>query len=313
MKKLSVLVPVYNVEKYVKRCVDSLKNQTYKNLEIIFVEDKSIDNSLEILKQETKDMQNATIIEHETNKGLFMARFTGLQKCTGDYIAFLDSDDYLDENFCEVYMNTILKEDAEVCLCEHKNIDDDNGVYATPLYFDNPIKLENIDECHKFMFSFDVAKYGFITLWSKIIKRDLYDNVKDEILKLLPEVQNLVLGEDHLYTLILCSRATKIVSGKGAYYNYYRHKEQSVTVTSREKFIYNLDKILKTNLIARNYAKNQGLYDEYINYENWWLKNILSENFKLAFRYNCIKEYNEIINKYKVKEALTLINEKLKA
>ena len=89
--KLSVCLPVYNVEKYLPKCIQSLKKQTYKNLEIIFVDDKSTDNSLKILEEQTKDMQNVKIVKCEQNQGLFLARIEALKVCTGDYIAFLET------------------------------------------------------------------------------------------------------------------------------------------------------------------------------------------------------------------------------
>ena len=97
--KVSVLVPVYNVENYLQNCIYSLKNQTYDNLEIIFVNDASTDNCPKILHKTIKKMKNAKLINHDKNKSLYLTRWTALCACTGDYIAFLDSDDYVENNY----------------------------------------------------------------------------------------------------------------------------------------------------------------------------------------------------------------------
>ena len=92
MKKVSVIIPVHNSEKYISECINSVINQTYKNLEIIIIDDKSIDNSINIIKS-IKD-KRIKIIELETNSGAAVARNKGIKAATGDYICFLDSDDY---------------------------------------------------------------------------------------------------------------------------------------------------------------------------------------------------------------------------
>lgn len=97
MPRISVIVPVYNVEEYLERCLTSIVNQTYKDLEIICINDGSTDNSLEILKAfAQKDVR--IIIIDQPNQGLSSARNIGISRATGEYISFIDSDDYIDEN-----------------------------------------------------------------------------------------------------------------------------------------------------------------------------------------------------------------------
>ena len=100
MKKISVIVPVYNTEEYIEKCINSITGQTYKNLEIIVVNDGSTDNSLNILKSLQSKDSRIRIINQE-NKGVSAARNTGLDNTTGEYIAFVDSDDYLEKNMYE--------------------------------------------------------------------------------------------------------------------------------------------------------------------------------------------------------------------
>ena len=97
-KLVSIVVPIYNVEKYLKRCVNSLLNQTYKNIEIILVDDGSTDSSGAICDQ-YKPKDNRIVVVHKSNGGLSDARNTGIDMARGEYIAFVDSDDYIHEDY----------------------------------------------------------------------------------------------------------------------------------------------------------------------------------------------------------------------
>ena len=101
--KISIIIPAYNAAKYIKRCIISLLNQTYKNIEIIVVNDGSTDNTLDILKN-----YDIKVINQE-NLGVSCARNNGLKNCSGDYITFVDSDDYVDKNYIEDIVNILNK------------------------------------------------------------------------------------------------------------------------------------------------------------------------------------------------------------
>lgn len=92
---ISVIVPIYNMEKYLERCIDSILDQTYANLEIILVDDCSSDNSPEIIKKYIESDERVKTVRHKENRGLFQTRITGSEVATGKYIAFVDSDDYI--------------------------------------------------------------------------------------------------------------------------------------------------------------------------------------------------------------------------
>jgi len=107
--KISVIVPVYNASKYINRCIDSILNQNYKNIEIIVVDDGSTDNTLEKLKK-YKDL----IIVKQKNSGVSVARNKGLEKANGDYILFIDSDDYIDRKYISSLVNAALKTNSDI-------------------------------------------------------------------------------------------------------------------------------------------------------------------------------------------------------
>lgn len=113
--KVSFIVPVYNVEKYLKRCVDTILNQTYKDIEVILVDDKAKDNSGVLCDEMAKEDARVIVIHKEKNEGLGYARNTGLEAATGAFIVFVDSDDYIDLTLCEKCVNKLNSTGADVC------------------------------------------------------------------------------------------------------------------------------------------------------------------------------------------------------
>jgi len=122
MKKVSIVVPVYNVERYLERCVKSLLNQTYKNVEIILVDDGSTDSSPQLCKSLTKLHSNIKCI-HKNNNGLGMARNTGIDIATGDFVIFIDSDDWCDQNLIEKLIDYSEKYSASTVISGLKRVD----------------------------------------------------------------------------------------------------------------------------------------------------------------------------------------------
>lgn len=118
MDLISVIIPVYNVEKYLDRCLESVTQQTYKNLEIILVDDGAPDNSGKICDEWAKRDARIKVI-HKENAGLGYARNSGLDVATGKYVSFVDSDDYIALNMYETMMSKILQAQADTCLCGH--------------------------------------------------------------------------------------------------------------------------------------------------------------------------------------------------
>ena len=127
ISKVSIIVPVYNVERYLKECLDSVINQTLKEIEIICVEDCSTDNSLSILEEYAKSDSRIKVIRNETNKGLSTVRNIAMAEATGEYIAFLDSDDYVDLSTYEKAYNLAKKNDLDCVLFKTSTVDDKTG------------------------------------------------------------------------------------------------------------------------------------------------------------------------------------------
>ena len=117
MKKISIIVPVYQAEKYISKCIESIVNQTYKNLEIILIDDGSTDRSGEICDEYGKK-DNRIVVVHNKNKGVSVARNCGLDIATGDYITFVDSDDYIDLQMYSEMMKVVEKYSCDVVMCD---------------------------------------------------------------------------------------------------------------------------------------------------------------------------------------------------
>ena len=124
MKKnnlISIIVPIYNVEKYLKKCIDSIINQTYKNLEIILVDDGSPDNCGKICDEYAKKDNRIKVI-HKENGGVSSARNVGVENATGEYIGFVDSDDYIEKDMYEVLINNLKKENADISIISNYEV-----------------------------------------------------------------------------------------------------------------------------------------------------------------------------------------------
>ena len=158
MAKVSVIVPIYNVEKYLPKCLDSLVNQTLDDIEIILVNDGSLDNSGKIAKEYSEKYQDKIIYLEKENGGLSDARNYGIPYATGEYIAFLDSDDYIDIDAYKQMYEKAKKEDADFLECDFI------WEYPNKKVIDKRIDYKNKQE---------MLAVVRVVAWNKLIKRDL--------------------------------------------------------------------------------------------------------------------------------------------
>lgn len=134
--KISVIVPIYNVEKYLRNCIDSILAQTYKNLEVILVDDESPDKS-PIICDEYRRMDNRVRVIHKKNEGLGYARNTGLDIATGEYVVFVDSDDYIEKNMIKTLYDKLNETNSDTVFCGLKRVYPDGTVTNIPAYYNN--------------------------------------------------------------------------------------------------------------------------------------------------------------------------------
>lgn len=213
MDKISVVVPVYNVEKYIEKCLNSILNQTYKNLEIIIVDDGSKDNSIEICKKVIVN-DNRAKIYHKENGGISDARNFSIDFITGDYVIFIDSDDYIENNMIfELYTN-IKNEQADVSVCGVYNVYIDK---KTPQCSNENIYF--VCDKGKFLKEYLVGELNPGSLCNKLIKTEIIKQIKFPVGKIY---------EDAFYHLKLIDIAKKYVITTKPLYNYF-HRENSLT------------------------------------------------------------------------------------
>ncbi len=215
MTKLSIIVPVYNVEKYLPKCLESLIKQTLKDIEIICVNDGSMDNSLAILKEFASKDSRIRIIDNQ-HQGVAKTRNTGIKQSTGEYIGFVDSDDYIDIDFFEKLYNSATKSNSDIAIAsilKHKNFFNIyNAKYTkeeTAITIQDKIKL-----CED-------KKHFFFYAWNKIYHSGF---IKENNIK-FSEGQ---IYEDVMFAIKALYYSNKIISVYGTKYHYIEH-ENSLT------------------------------------------------------------------------------------
>lgn len=209
---ISMIVPVYNVEKYLPCCLESLEKQTYPNLEIVLVDDGSPDNCGKICDDFAQKGQNVKVI-HQENQGLSAARNNGLNESTGRYILFVDSDDFITDN-CVSYLYEILKrDDADIAIAESRNYWN-NVPAGIPCEFDG---YECMDP-EKALIRMCYGRGFGLPAWNKLYRREIVSKFPYPIGKLY---------EDIATTYKMIGDAEKIAFAKGVTY-FYRMREGSI-------------------------------------------------------------------------------------
>ena len=230
-EKITVIVPVYNVEHYLSKCLDSILKQTYQNLEIIVVNDGSTDNSGTICQEYAQKDDRIVYIEKE-NGGLSDARNAALDRMTGSYVTFVDSDDWIEQDYVEVLYNKLTEYQADVSVGNYYSYNEDEGMYYFHIngdsycekVFDNVSIFENLYE------SQEMKSFALISAWGKLYKASLFDYIRFDKGK---------LGEDGYMNQKLYLLVQKVVYINQGLYA-YRQRSGSITKTWTEKWMHAL-------------------------------------------------------------------------
>lgn len=207
--KISIIIPIYNVEKYLTRCLESVIHQTYGDLEIILVDDGSPDRCGDICDK-YKEKDGRIIVIHQENKGLSQARNAGIEIATGSYIFFVDSDDYIKENMVEYLYNDLKENSAQISCCNHIDVYDDG---KTVVLGENKGKV--IMDSKKALSEFLFGKTVDVVAWNKLYDARLFSDIRFRPNKLF---------EDHFTTYLLLDRADVIVHSYEPLYYYCKRK-----------------------------------------------------------------------------------------
>lgn len=173
MLKLSIIVPVYDVEKYIHQCIDSILNQTFQNFEIILVDDDSNDKSGAICDEYAKRDNRVKVI-HQVNAGLSAARNIGLKHAKGKYVAFVDSDDYIAPNMYELLLNKLYESGTDMVKCGyHEFIYEDityTRKFVSPCVYENTFSKEEL-------LKFSMTDVLYIVVWNAVYTKNLADKI----------------------------------------------------------------------------------------------------------------------------------------
>ena len=207
----SIIIPVYNTEKYLSRCLDSVVNQTFKNIEIIIVNDASQGNCKEIIEEYQKKDSRIKYIEHSENKSLLQARKTGNIASTGKYIMYVDSDDEIEINACEEIFNVIKNEDCDIVSFGTKVISNDKTKFIQWALTTNRFKIDS-----EFLLCEVINQKISHNMWNKVFHR----RIIDKLIEYIPDTK-IMNAEDMLQCLIAFyfSKSYKVI--QKSLYIYY--------------------------------------------------------------------------------------------
>ena len=208
MEKVSIIIPIYNSEKYINKCVDAILCQTFKKIEIILINDGSTDKSLEIIESYAKKYDFIKVIDQK-NCGVSATRNKGLEVATGNYVMFIDNDDWIETDYVETFYNTITTTNSDIVIGGYRRINSKNKVLK------------------KTIISNYIDIYNQIAPWGKIYKKSYLNN--NNIF-----FRNYVLGEDIYFNCLAYSKTNKIKTIKYCGYNWF-YNENSISNTKHKK------------------------------------------------------------------------------
>ena len=250
---ISIIIPVYKVEKYLEKCIESVLKQTYTNLQIILVDDGSPDSCGKICDEYAKKDPRIEVI-HKVNGGLSDARNVGIAKAKGKYIGFVDSDDYIKEDMYEILINLIKEYDADVSICNLYDVIDgkeyirnnENGIQEYS-------RLEILKEV---LLDKNIQSYA----WNKLYKKELFDEIKYPIGKKYEDIGT---------TFYVFEKCNKIVVTSEPEYYYLKRSDSLVNnVTESTVLDY-------TDIIIQRYLYTQKNIEELRKYNNYYLAKTL--------------------------------------
>lgn len=327
-KLISVIIPIYKAEKYIEKCVKSVLAQTYHNLEVILVEDGSPDNSGAICDRLAAEDERIRVI-HKGNGGAATARNAGLDVMTGEYIAFVDADDYMEENYIETLYQMLIENNAQVSICSFKTVDENGNIIAiddlhdeaemsdeqsgagnsaVEVFTGNDIILQDLQ-----------GHWEHVAPWGKLFKAELYRNVRyphwfaheDEpvFIQVFDQVETAVASNVKLYYYV--QHAGSLMNTA------YSEKDRSTYLKMwRERIEYYSDNMPKhkalLNCVLQAYVAWNVLYlslhvDEMTKEQQQELKDEIRKYFGCLFKNPHLFGSSYSI-KLAIKSVLTLVN-----
>ena len=300
MKKISVVIPVYNVEKYLSECLDSVVNQTYKNLQIILVDDGSTDFSGKICDVYAEKDNRITVV-HQKNAGAGAAKNTGLELIDGDYFSIIDSDDYIELDMYEKMVNSLEKYNADIVQCLFRNVYvNDSFDRKYKIKGNYPKVLTSKSFLKEYLYDWKYAIFA-----NKVFKSSLLKEIRFPVGRKI---------DDEFFTYKLVCNAKKVVNIDNILYNYRMRKTSVMNENDTDRLIYDrIDCFIERYIYPSLKKKyNLKLYDDLLYFKDSAKDNgkILSliNNFSRKKSNGFDKLYQKIMNNKLVFEELNKSN-----
>jgi len=283
-KLVSVIIPIYNVERYLRRCVDSVLNQTYKNLEIILIDDGSTDDGGRICDEYSEEDQRVVCI-HKTNGGLSDARNAGLDIASGEYLMFVDSDDWIHRKTIEILVTVLEKNNADLSFCCEEKVADfkiDKQILDIACV---------IDSCQEIAIR-DFVKESFVTAWGKVYKSYIWNELRFPIGK---------VHEDEFVFHRFSFKANKIMQCKETLYYYYQRPNSIIHTVDEKRSQDAIDAYIDRICFAED-NRWFDVIDDTVSLFSDYLIRIYEQkkNFGYRFRKNAYKKWKKVLRKYRL-------------
>lgn len=276
--KLSVIVPIYNTEKYLERCLESICKQSYKDMEIILVDDGSTDTSKEIITSFMQQDKRIISVSHEKNRGLFQARVTGVEKSQGEYIAFVDSDDTIGVDWFRLLVKKAEETTADIVMGNTICEDDKHYKYIYNTYYFAARSRKCLcgEEVLDSLMENEGMCFSKHTVWNKLYSRRIWEQSLPHFHKLQ---EHFIMTEDISFSVVLHYYAKKLAYSYHDGYFYFRNNESStISVNGLNKIQKNVGDLKRSFSFVKEFLEEKKVFDRYAkNYRNlkeryfrWW-------------------------------------------
>jgi len=318
--KVSVIIPVYNVEQYLNKCLDSVTNQTFKNIEIICINDCSTDNSLTVLKNFASKDSRIKIIDLNQNKGVSNARNSGLDFAQGEYVYLMDSDDWLDDNYLEIMVQKIEEVNSNILI--NANFVNEYTDKQKKLYS----KFDFLRKDFEIIDSKIIQRFFPPVIWTRLYKKTYIDKYNFRF----PQIK---CGAEDIYFAYACDlMQEKSYIFKGPYHHYFQHSSSAMHKKERGYYYFESFKLLYCFLNKQNInlddiklffvesliIDTKEKFNLIANYlreiEQIFNRNIKFYNAQERFLFNIIKEsksFEFFISKYNPNISLSFLKYKM--
>ena len=274
---ISVIVPIYKVERYLPKCIESILAQTYRDIEVILVDDGSTDDSGKKCDSwASKD--NRIHVIHQKNAGVSAARNAGIEFAHGEYIGFVDSDDVLNLQMYEILMDNASMHDCEISCCQMQTRDID-GTLGTESETES--KVFSAQEIIEGFFFYFFIRGFIVSPCNKVIKKSIIDNYNIRFKK-------YALAEDFLFIFEILSHTEKIIYDKEVGYYYLRRENSAMTSVFSEKRFDYIGALLEIeDICKKTYSK------EIVDKAHQWVFNNVLINYRALYIHKMQNEYSE--------------------